>query len=513
MYPGHWAAIHPEKAAAINPLTGETLSYAALNDRSNQLAQLLYDQGLRRGDHISLFMENNLRYYEVVWAALRSGLYITTVNRYLTAEAAAYIVNDSQSKALITSSFLSGANERIPPLLDSCPVRLMVDGQLPGFAAYEHALDEYPARPLAQEPEGATMLYSSGSTGRPKGIKRRLPERNIADFPERGLAPFANHWHWDNSTVYLNTAPNYHSGPMLFSVQTQRMGATVVMMPRFDALQALQAIENYRITHSQWVPTMFSRLLKLSERERRQYDLSSHRVAVHGSAPCPASIKRAMIEWWGPIIHEFYGATEGVGSALVTSEEWLRRPGTVGRAVGASVHICDDDGRELPPGETGLIYFEVPKKVSFSYHKDSSKTHKSRHPEHDNWVAVGDMGYLDEEGYLFLKDRADFMIISGGVNIYPREAEDVLIQHPAVADVVVFGVPNDDMGEEVKAVVQLEASASAGPAVADELIAFVRERLTHYKCPRSIDFVDQLPRLPTGKISVGAIKAQYWRDK
>ncbi|MDO8864014.1 acyl-CoA synthetase [Haliea sp. E1-2-M8] len=510
MYPGYWAKIHPTKAAAINSFTGETVSYEELNNRSNQLAQLLHYEGLRSGDHISIFMENNLRYYEVIWAALRSGLYITTVNRYLTTDEAAYIVNDSQSKALITSFYLREAADGLPSKLDNCPVRLIVDGELPGYASYQESLDHYPPCTLDAEPEGATMLYSSGSTGKPKGIKRRLPERSVADFPERGLKPFSSHWHWDNSTIYLNTAPNYHSGPMLFSVQSQRMGATVVMMPRFEAAKALKAIEDFGVTHSQWVPTMFTRLLKLSEAERQQYNLSSHKVAVHGSAPCPVSVKHDMIDWWGPILYEFYGATEGVGSTLVTSEEWLKRPGTVGTPVGATIHICDENGAELPPGEVGLIYFEVAKRVSFKYHKDSDKTHKSRHPTHETWIAIGDMGYLDDEGYLFLKDRADFMIISGGVNIYPRESEDALIQHPQVADVVVFGVPNEEMGEEVKAIVQLESPASATGAMEQELITYARERLAHFKCPRSIDFVDQLPRLPTGKISVAALRAKYW---
>lgn len=513
MYPGYWAEQQPDKAAAIDTLTGETITYAQLNDRSNQLAQLLHSDGLRRGDHICVFMENNLRYYEVIWAALRSGLYITTVNRFLTADEAAYIVNDSTSKTLITSSYLGDTAEKMLTLIDQCPIRLMVDGERPGYVSYEKAIGDHPARALENEPEGATMLYSSGSTGQPKGIKRRLPNRNIQDFPEHGLKPFSGHWHWDDTTRYLNTAPNYHSGPMLFSVQTQRMGGTVVMMPKYDSLLALQAIDDYQITHTQWVPTMFSRLLKLPEAERNHYDLSSHKVAIHGSAPCSKQIKHAMIDWWGPIIYEFYGATEGVGSTLVTSQEWLERPGTVGKAQGATIHVCDEDGKELAAGESGLIYFEVPKKVSFSYHNDATKNEKSRHPLHDNWVAIGDIGYVDEAGYLFLKERAGFTIISGGVNIYPREAEDILLQHPKVADVVVFGVPNEEMGEEVKAVVQLEDSESQSGSTADELIVFTRENLAHYKCPRSVDFVDQLPRLPTGKITIAPIRAQYWKDQ
>jgi len=513
MYPGYWADLQPDKPAAINTFTGETVTYGQLDSRSNQLARLLYAEGLRRGDHASLFMENNLRYYEVVWAALRSGLYITTVNRFLTAEEAAYIVNDSQSKALITSSYLNDAAHGMSSLIPNCSIKLAVDGEVSGFACYEDAIANYPSSALEEQPEGATMLYSSGSTGQPKGIKRRLPQRDISDFPKRGLAPFSSHWHWDENTRYLNTAPNYHSGPMLFSVQTQRMGGTVVMMPKYDSLLALKAIEDYRVSHTQWVPTMLSRLLKLSEAERNQHDLSSHRVAVHGSAPCSKQLKQAMIDWWGPILHEFYGATEGVGSTLVTSEEWLKRPGTVGKAVGATIHVCDEDGNELPIGESGMIYFEVTNKVSFSYHNDKSKTKRSRHPLHDHWVAVGDIGYVDDEGYLFLQDRADYMIISGGVNIYPREAEDTLAQHPKVADVVVFGVPNEEMGEEVKAVVQLEASETEDESTEQELIEYSRENLAHYKCPRSVDFVDHLPRLPTGKISIGPIKEQYWKEK
>jgi long-chain acyl-CoA synthetase len=312
--------------------------------------------------------------------------------------------------------------------------------------------------------------------------------------------------------VYLSPAPIYHAAPLGFSIATTALGGTVVMMRHFDPLEALAAIERHRITHSQWVPTMFSRMLKLPEEDRNRFDLSSHKVAIHAAAPCPRPVKEAMFEWWGPIIHEYYGGSELNGLTYVGPQDWLAHPGTVGRAVLGVLHICDDDGNELPPGHPGLVYFEQEKRP-FHYHKDEQQTRSSQHPDHPNWTALGDVGYVDEEGFLYLTDRATFMIISGGVNIYPREIEDVLVMHPAVDDVAVIGVPNPDMGEEVKAIVQLVPGREGTPELADELIAFARERLTHYKCPKSVDFDPQLPRLPTGKLYKRVLRDRYWEDR
>jgi fatty-acyl-CoA synthase len=385
----------------------------------------------------------------------------------------------------------------------------MVDGNAPGFEAYESALAGHPAKPLAEEPAGTFMLYSSGTTGRPKGILRPLPQKSIGEDPgpvamlERVL------WGFDQNTVYLSPAPLYHSAPLGFTMGVQALGGTVVMMPRFDEVKALEAIERHRVTHSQWVPTMFTRMLKLPEDVRRKFDLSSQKVAIHAAAPCPRQIKQQMFDWWGPILYEYYGGTELNGLTHVRPEEWLLHPGTVGKAIFGKLHICDESGEELPTGEPGLIYFELPA-MPFEYLKDPEKTRSAQHPRHPNWSALGDVGYLDAEGYLYLTDRATFMIISGGVNIYPQEIEDALILHPKVADVAVVGVPNEEMGEEVKAVVQAMPGVATGAALADEVLAFAREHLAHYKCPRSIDFVAELPRLPTGKLYKRLIKDRYW---
>ena len=509
MYPGHWATVYPAKPAAIDAATGAKRTYGELNDRSNQLAQLLWARGLRRGDHVCVFMENNLAFFDVVWAAFRSGLYLTTVNRYLTAEEAGYVVDNSESKALVASHALSDVAAAIAPHAPNCRTWLMADGAIDGFMDLDEALAEHPTAPLAEEPAGAFRLYSSGTTGRPKGILRPLPSGSIKDEPAAAAGLQQALWGFDENVVYLSPAPLYHSAPIGFCQAVQSLGGTVVMLRRFDPSQALQAIDDYEVTHSQWVPTMFTRLLKLPEAERRAFDLSSHKVAIHAAAPCPAEVKRRMFDWWGPILYEYYGGTEMNGFTHCNPEEWLARPGTVGKALLGVVHVCDEDGAELPAGEPGIVYFELPE-MPFRYLKDPQKTKDAQHPRHPNWTSLGDVGYLDEEGFLYLTDRATFMIISGGVNIYPQEIEDALVMHPKVADVAVIGVPNEEMGEEVKAVVQAAAEAEPGAALAAELIAYARERIAHYKCPKSVDFREKLPRLPTGKLYKRLLKDEYW---
>jgi fatty-acyl-CoA synthase len=385
----------------------------------------------------------------------------------------------------------------------------MVDGAEPGFERYEDAIAAQPARPLDDEPAGQFMLYSSGTTGRPKGIVRPLAGTRIHEDSGPVGALQRALWGFDESTIYLSPAPLYHSAPIGFTTATLALGGTVVMMPRFDEIGALRAIEEHRITHSQWVPTMFTRMLKLPEDERSGFDLSTHRVAIHAAAPCPAGIKQQMLDWWGPIIYEYYGGTELNGLTHCTPEEWLAHPGTVGRPVIGELHVCDENGRELAHGEAGLVYFELPA-MPFKYHKDEAKTRSAQHPEHANWSALGDVGYVDDDGFLYLTDRATFMIISGGVNIYPQEIEDLLIMHPKVADVAVIGVPDDEMGEAVKAVVQPAEGVAAGTELESELLAYARDHLAHYKCPRSVDFMEALPRLPTGKLYKRLIKDPYW---
>jgi long-chain acyl-CoA synthetase len=512
MYPGHWSTVCPDKAAVVDAVAGQIITYKELDDRSNRLAQLLWAEGLRRGDHISLFMENDVRYFEVVWAAMRSGLYLTTVNHYLTGEEAGYIIDNSESRVLVTSDYLGGVANDLHQFCPGVKRWLMTGTAAPGYEDYEEALASFPAEKLATEPAGAFMLYSSGTTGRPKGIFRPLPDTAVADTDGPLGALQTALWNFDEHTVYLSTAPLYHSAPIGFCTGTQALGGTVVMMPRFGEMEALKAIEDYKVTHSQWVPTMFSRLLKMDVADRSNYDLSSHKIAIHAAAPCPRKVKQQMFDWWGPIIYEYYGGTELHGLTHVPPDAWLDRPGTVGQAVIGTIHICDDDGTELPSGEPGLIYFELPK-MSFEYLKDAEKTRDSQHPQHTNWSALGDVGYVDEEGFLFLTDRATFMIISGGVNIYPREIEDAMIMHPKIADVAVFGVPNEEMGEEVKAAVQLAAGIEPDDGIAEELMAYTREHVAHYKCPKSIDFEAELPRLPTGKLYKRQLRDRYWGDK
>jgi len=507
--PDH-AAETPDKAAMVSADTGDVVTFKQLNDRSNQLAQLLRSRGLERGDHIAVLMENNLRFYDPVWAAMRSGLYLTTVNRYLPPDEAAYIINDCGAKALLISYAKRETAEGLNDLIPNCTVRLMVGGTIPGWESYEDAIAAMPAEPLAEEWMGETMLYSSGTTGRPKGILRPLPQVTAAEgFAMRGMG---NIYGYNRETVYLSPAPLYHAAPLSFCLNVMAAGGTVVMMERFDAEQALAMIEKHRVTHSQWVPTMFVRMFKLPQSVRAKYDLSSHRIAVHAAAPCPVEVKRDMIEWWGPILFEYYAGTEATGATFITSEDWLKHPGSVGRVgAGSVLHICDDEGAELPPGEAGLIYFER-ERPTFEYHNDPEKTRASRHPLHENWNALGDVGYVDDEGYLYLTDRKAFMIISGGVNIYPQQIEDALITHPKVGDVAVFGIPDTEMGEQVKAVVEPAPGLEPSDALAAELMEFARGKLAHYMAPRSIDFIEEMPRLPTGKLYKRVLRDAYWRQ-
>ncbi len=508
MYVGTYAQTTPDKLALIHAATGESLSYRELDARSNRCARFLQANGLRRGDHIALLMENQPRFLEVVWAALRSGLYVTTVNRFLTADEAAYVVNDCGARALVTSFALRDVAIPLAGKIPRCRTRLMTDGVVPGWCGYEDAVAGFPAARLAEEWIGDTMLYSSGTTGRPKGIKRPLPELKVHEgFRYRDTM---DHYGYAPDTVYLSPAPLYHAAPLAYSLGCQFAGGTVVMMDKFDPVAALRLIERYRVTHSQWVPTMFVRMLKLPEEERRSCDLSSHRVAIHAAAPCPLEVKRRMIEWWGPILHEYYAGTESNGATRITSQDWLAHPGSVGKAAVGVLHICDDAANELPAGQAGLIYFERDV-MPFAYHNDPDQTRAAQHPTHPNWSTLGDGGYVDAQGYLYLTDRKAYTIISGGVNIYPQQVEDALIAHPKVADVAVFGIPNEEMGEEVKAVIEPAAGIAPDRALAQELISFARDRLAHYMVPKSIDFIAEMPRLPTGKLYKRVLREPYWR--
>jgi acyl-CoA synthetase (AMP-forming)/AMP-acid ligase II len=504
MFPGTFARTTPDKPAAVIAASGERLTYRELEENSARLARYLHGRGLRRGDTLALLSDNQLTAFEVYWAAMRSGLYLTAVNHNLAPGEVAYIVNDSSAKALIVAYSQRDLAEAIAGQIPAVSIRLAfggpVDGTVDGFGSYAGALAATSAEPLPDQPRGSDMLYSSGTTGRPKGIKAPLPDRQVHEPGDPYVQLFVPYFGFSAGTIYLSPAPIYHAAPLRFCATIQSVGGTVVMMERFGAEAALAAIERFRVTHLQFVPTMFVRMLKLEDEVRARYDISSVQVAIHAAAPCPPDVKRAMIDWWGPRLTEYYASTEGNGLTLVTSDNWLSKPGTVGTPVLGILHICNEAGDELGPGEVGLIYWER-EPPHFEYHNDPVQTAAARHPATGDWSTVGDLGYADEDGYLFLTDRASFMIISGGVNIYPQEIENALALHPKVLDVAVIGVPDPDMGQQVKGFVQLADGVPGGQAVADELAGFLRTRIARFKVPRRFSFVASLPRTATGKLA------------
>jgi len=510
MYAGRHARERAGQAAFIMAGSGETVTYSEYEARTNRLAHLLRAHGLKRLDHYSIFMENNSRYLESCGAGERSGLYYTCANSYLTPDELAYIVGNSESKALITSRAkrdVAMAAIRQCPKVTLC---LIVDGTGDDgpFEDYATAVARWPDTPIADESLGTPMLYSSGTTGRPKGILRPLPENP----PSQPLPLFdflVRLWRYRDGMIYLSPAPLYHSAPQAAVSLTIRQGGTAIIMERFDPEAYLALVEKYRVTHSQLVPTMFSRMLKLPEDARRRHDLSSLEIAIHAAAPCPVPVKEQMIGWWGPIIHEYYGATEGLGFTACDSQEWLAHRGSVGRVLLGDLHILDENMQPCPKGVPGTVWFKTA--TPFEYFGDPVKTAEARSAD-GTMSTVGDVGYVDD-GFLFLTDRATFMIISGGVNIYPQECENLLITHPKVADAAVFGVPNADLGEEVKGVVQAMPGVETGPDLEGELIAFCGQHLARQKCPRSIDFETELPRLPTGKLYKRILRDRYWGDK
>lgn len=511
MYPGATAATHPDKPALVMADTGETVTYGQLEERSIRLAHVLHDHGLRPGDSVALLSENNLRVHEVYWAALRSGLYITAINFHLSLEEQVYILRDCGATVLIVSVGQREMAEAIAAEMPDLELKLAFGGEVTGYADHDAALAAAPPEPFVDQPAGADMLYSSGTTGLPKAIRPSLPDRQVSEPGDLLVAVFAKLYGFDSETVYLSPAPLYHAAPLRFVGIIHATGGTAVIMSKFEPEAALAHIEGFSITHSQWVPTMFVRMLKLPDQTRARFDVSSLRVAIHAAAPCPVEVKQAMIDWWGPILQEYYAATEAAGVTLIGSEDWLERPGSVGKAGLGILHICDeadDDQPELPVGEDGLVYFERDE-MPFAYHNDPEKTRAAQHPHHDNWATTGDIGHLDEDGFLYLTDRRAFMIISGGVNIYPQEVENALTLHPKVLDVGVIGLPDSEMGERVHAVVQVADGHSGGPELAEELRDYLRERIAHFKVPQTIDFSDDLPRTPTGKLQKRKLKESY----
>lgn len=501
-HPSLHAVAAPERPALVMSPTGAITSYGELDQSSNRAAHLLRKHGLEAGETIALLLENRPEFLTIAWAAQRAGLYLVAVPTKLTPSEVEYVVRDSGARLLVTSASLASQACDIAETV-SC---FTVDDASGRFQSWKDACAICPTTPIADERAGTDMLYTSGTTGRPKGVRPALPDPPDITGPTAMSQIAGEMFGCDADTVYLCPAPLYHAAPLRWSMVVQKLGGTVILMDHFDAEEALHLIEKHRVTHSQWVPTHFIRMLKLPEPVRRAYDLSSLKVALHAAAPCPVPVKRAMIDWWGPLLVEYYAGTEGNGMTMIRATEWLARPGSVGRAMLGKLRICDEAGEPLGPGEEGLVHFEDG--PAFSYHNDPEKTAASRNRH--GWTTLGDIGRVDEEGYLTLTDRKSFTIISGGVNIYPQEIENLLVTHPRVLDAAVIGAPDEDLGERVVAVIQLLSPDEAGSAFAAQLDAWLRPRLSPVKMPKQFDFVDELPRQATGKLLKRQLRDRYW---
>ena len=514
--PGHHPSFHarsaPDHLALVIADTGETLTYRELDDGSNRVAQFLRAQGLKPGDRIGVMMRNSPWFAMVHWGATRCGVFVTLLSTHLKPNEAAYILGDSQSRLLVLSASLGEtprvlAAERQARIPGVEAIFYADEEPITGATSLSEALAPMPATPVSDEISGFHMIYSSGTTGRPKGIMQPFTPGPIDEFNAlEGNMPLYDQL---KPLVTLNAGPLYHGAPLSSMVCTHRHGGTFVTQRKFAAEGVLRAIADYRVNNCQFVPTMFVRMLALPDEVRLRHDMSSLKLVLHAAAPCPVEIKQRMLDWWGPIIHEYYGSTEGVGATHITAEEWLKKPGSVGRTSLGPIHICDDDGNELPPGEAGLIYFEALPGRVVNYLNDAEKTKRASHPTQSNWMTVGDIGRMDADGYLFLTDRKDFMIISGGVNIYPQAIEDCLIVHPKVLDAAVIGVAHPEMGEEVRAVIQPKNWAEAGPELEAELRDWCAERISRVTQPRSYEFVEELPRLPSGKLAKHELRKLY----
>jgi len=494
-HPRKWAKIDPDRPAILYPSLGVTIRYGELDARSNRCAHLLRARGLQRGDHFAMLVENLPVFHELVWAGHNAGLYYTAISWRFHEDEIAFIIGNCGARLVFYSARQAALVDRLKPRFPDLAFIDVSDG---GYAA------NFPATPIADESRGSDMLYGSGSTGRPKGIKQHLPDSGI-DGLSKMFALYADRYGWGEDTVYLMPCPLYHSGPMRFAMAMQQIGATLIVMEAFDAEQALDLVARHRVTHAHWVPTMLVRLLKLPAEVKARHDLSSIRTIIHGAAPIAPDVKRAALDWFGPILEESYGGTEGNGLTMISSAEWLAHPGSVGRPFLGAVHILDDDGRDLLTGQVGTVWFSGG--PGFAYHQDPDRTADAH--DADGRSTLGDIGYVDAEGYLYLTDRRASMAISGGVNIFPQEAENRLISHPAVADASVFAVPDEDMGEVLHAVIQpLDPAADTG-ALTEDLRAWCRAGLASIKCPRSWEFRTQLPRHDTGKIYARHLKDEW----
>ncbi|WP_431270834.1 AMP-binding protein [Dankookia sp. P2] len=499
-----WADRQPEKIAAYFPDTGEAITYGRLYTRARQVARWLIGLGLRPGDGIALLLENRPESLEIAEATRLAGLYYTPLSIHLRPHEVAYVLQDSGATLLIASPALAALAQDLVAegAVGDRPRYALAEG-IPGYASYETGVAaQDPAAPLPERPVGRGFLYSSGTTGLPKGIRRPLVPYEQRDAPEWDMT-WKGFYGFGEDTVYLCPAPLYHAAPNRYVYRTLTEGGTVVVLRKSDPAQCLATIERFRITHSQWVPTMFVRMLALPEAVRRGHDLSSHRTAIHAAAPCPPAVKRAIIDWWGPILWEYYAGSEGIGTTVISPQDWLRKPGSVGRPVnGVAVHITGEDGAELPSGQTGTIRFSGAPR--FAYHNAPDKTAACYDAR--GWATLGDLGWLDEDGFLFLSDRRADLILSGGVNLYPAEIEAVLAQHPDVSEVAVVGVPHAEMGEQVHAVVVPRGGAALEAKALED---WCRDRLAGPKRPRSWEVAEELPRSEAGKLLRRILKERY----
>lgn len=471
--------------------------------RSVQLSRLLTQRGLKEGDRVAIMLENSLDWLTCMWGVRRAGMFFVPVNWHLTPGEIRYIVENSQARAIITSDFLGDRAEEAIRGIGEIEIRLSVSEGDTRFQSLYPLLGTFSSTPPDSEFDGGMMPYSSGTSGRPKGILRPLTGTPFGQAPEMekrqqqllGL---------DADTIYLSPAPFYHSAPLSWSGSVIQGGGKVVMMPSFDGEAALAAIEKYRITHAQFVPTHFVRMLRARAESSHSFDISSLKAIVHAAAPCPPDVKRQMIDWLGPIVHEYYGGSERSGMTYITAHDWLEHPGSVGRSITGPIRIVNpDSGVEVPQGTVGQIYFENP--AAFTYHGDPEKTAAAFNGS--GWGTYGDLGHVDRDGYLYIADRRTDLIVSGGVNIYPQEIENVLITHDLVVDVAVIGVPHPEFGQSVRAIVQIDPHAPV-PNVS-QLLDFCRSRLAGYKVPRSIEFTQDLPRLPSGKLLRRVLVERY----
>ncbi|MBN48800.1 MAG: acyl-CoA synthetase [Spongiibacteraceae bacterium] len=506
--PAATALIAPEATAPRRVSRGELLA------ESNRLSHALRDLGLTSGDAVAIAAPNSVESFELYLATIQIGLYLVPVNWHLAAPEIEYILRDSGARVFIAHEKLK--TTAINATTDSANAgrqcHCFAIGDIPGFGSYHRLKSGQPATAPPERRAGQVMNYTSGTTGRPKAVKRALPDLSpdllYSIMPSMlgntfNIGPEDGHVHYCGS-------PLYHTAVTSWAGNSLHLGHCVVVVDKWDAAQMLADIERFAVTTSHMVPTQFTRLLKLPDTRRRQHKLGSLRSIIHAAAPCPPAVKQAMLDWWGPIIYEYYAGTEG-GSAICTPQDWLKYPGTVGKAPPSSgLRILDDEGADLPPNSPGSVYLKIMDGMDFEYKGDAEKTRANRKGD---YFTLGDIGYLNEEGFLFLSDRKIDMIISGGANIYPAEVENVLIMHPAVLDCAVFGIPNDDWGEEVKAVVQLCADATADDALQAELQHFLQERLAKMKLPRSYDFVTELPRDPNGKLYKRRLRDAYWQGR